>query len=106
MAKHTCEKGHIHDTEEKAANCYICKRKARRGKPWTEAEDNRIRELHKTNTYEQIGVLIGRQKGSVFTRMKHLGLSRPVEQPSRIGEIIHPRHGVLVHIGKYGNSMK
>lgn len=30
MAKHKCVKGHIHDTEEKAENCYICKRRTRR----------------------------------------------------------------------------
>jgi hypothetical protein len=79
---------------------------AAKKRPWKEEEDNKIKELHKTNTYEQIGVIIGRQKGSVFTRMKHLGLSRPVEQPSRIGIISHPAPGVTVHIGKYGNSMK
>lgn len=28
--KYTCQKGHIHDSQEKANNCYICKRRARR----------------------------------------------------------------------------
>jgi hypothetical protein len=71
---------------------------AAKKRPWTAEEDNLIRKLFQTNTYEQIGVLIGRQKGSVFTRMKHLGLSRPeAEQPSRIGEISHPAPGVTIH---------
>lgn len=25
-----CQKGHVHETEEKADHCYICKRRARR----------------------------------------------------------------------------
>ena len=77
-------------------------------KAWTAKEDNRLRELYVTLTIAEIARIMGRPKGSVCSRADRLGLAKlpKTAVPSRIGTVLHPRAGVLVHIGRYGSGAK
>ena len=46
------------------------------GKPFTESEDNQLRELHESGaTVSHMAAALGRPYGSICTRRQHLGLS-------------------------------
>jgi hypothetical protein len=70
---------------------------------WTPEEDAALRAKYKEGlTLAEIGAQINRPKGSVCTRADQLGLVRPKKEQcdSRIGTIIRPRPGVLIHYAK------
>jgi hypothetical protein len=49
---------------------------SRTNKPWTKAEDNKLKELYPTCTNEYLGRLLGRTTGSVSYRGSELGLEK------------------------------
>lgn len=72
-------------------------------KPWTPEEDAELMRLSKTMMQKEVAEVMGRPKGSIASRMARLDLHRQKEEAakSRIGTIIRPREGVLVHYGKF-----
>lgn len=44
------------------------------GEPWTEPEVRMLRDLHRSHSARQIGVLLGRSKASVQNKIMALGL--------------------------------
>jgi hypothetical protein len=78
--------------EQKAAN-------GRRA--WLPQEDETIRKMFDSHSYVEIAQALGRHKGSIGTRAVQLGLRKADRMlESRVGTIVHPRPGVLVHYAK------
>jgi len=79
------------------------------GVPFTPEEDDAIRKLYGSKTVngnpmrvKDIARKLGRKEASVSTRITDLGLRRPADDcvESRIGTIVRPRAGVLIHYAK------
>ncbi|HEY6019194.1 MAG TPA: hypothetical protein VIY48_04625 [Candidatus Paceibacterota bacterium] len=74
-------------------------------KPWTPEEDAELTRLSKTLLQKEIAHIMGRPKGSVASRMARLGLSREKDNANnRIGTIVRPRPGVLIHYGHFNEK--
>lgn len=77
--------------------------KAKNGKvAWSPEEDEIIRRLYSTHTTKEIANQLHRPAGSVGTRADKLGLTKPNKalEENRIGTIIRPRPGVLIHYAR------
>lgn len=74
---------------------------------WTAEEDSLIRKLRaEDKTFAEIAKALGRHKGSVCTRAYQLGLPRSPDRAieSRVGTVVRPRPGVLIHYAKEGKK--
>jgi len=77
-----------------------------KSKVWTKDEDQYVRDNYMTKTYFSIAVALHRTLGSICTRVSALNLkktTRAFNEPinNRIGTIVRPQEGVLIHYGMF-----
>jgi hypothetical protein len=80
-------------------------------KAWTDADKQYLIDNYQTKTYREIAKETGHPIGAVGVMAYRLHLSKvkpKPEQPveSRIGTIIRPSPGVLIHYGKFPDDYR
>ena len=76
-------------------------------KLWTDQEDLYLKENYSIHTYHEIGEHLNRTLGSVCMRVDKLGLHKTKikeDYPNRIGIIVRPSPGILIHYGIYSDD--